>query len=70
MKGISTCKWPILPKRIKLNTNNQKKNLDKGLKAKPLYKLLSKIGNNNNIIKAPNIAITPPNLLGTERNIA
>ena len=55
---------------IKLNTNNQKKNLDNGLNVKPLYKLLSVIGNINNINNAPNIAITPPNLSGIERNIA
>ncbi|KAG0672936.1 hypothetical protein C6P42_003051, partial [Pichia californica] len=53
-----------------LNTNNQKKNFDNGLNANPLYKLLSVTGNINNINKAPNIAITPPNLSGIERNIA
>ena len=55
---------------MKLKTNNQKKNLEIGLKAKPLYKLLSVIGKINKINKAPNIAKTPPNLSGIERKIA
>lgn len=70
INGTSTCNCPKLPNNIKLNTNNQKKNLDKGLNANPLYKLLSVIGNTNNINKAPNIAITPPSLSGIERKIA
>lgn len=70
MKGTSTCNCPKFPNNKKLNTNKQKKNLDKILNELPLTIDLSVIGNINNINKAENIAITPPNLSGIDLNIA
>lgn len=64
------CNAPNQVKNQKLNTNIQKAKFIKGLKEFDLIFVPVKKGNVNYIRIAENIAITPPNLLGTHLKIA
>jgi len=70
INGDSTCLAPNCIKIKKLNTNTQKAILLKGLNWKPFDLPESVIGKTKIIKSAPNIAITPNNLLGIDLNIA
>ena len=70
INGDSTCLAPNHIKVKKFTTNAQKKNLLIGLNWKPFLIPRSVKGKANIATKAPNIAITPNNLLGIDLKIA
>jgi hypothetical protein len=70
MKGDSTCLAPNCINIKKFATNTQNINLLIGLNCKPLDLPKSVIGKINIINIAPNIVITPNNLLGIDLKIA
>ena len=70
MYGGSTTQAPSQPKKIKLKTKHQKKNWATFKNLLLLHLNIPTKGKKNKIIIAENIAITPPNLSGIERNIA
>lgn len=68
--GASTCLAPNIIRVRKLAIKIQKRNLLIGLNAKPLRSEKSTYGKTKRTTIAANIAITPNNLFGIERNIA
>lgn len=68
--GASTCLAPNIISVIKFATKTQNITFDIGFDANPRILERSKAGKATSIKIAANIATTPINLLGIERNIA